>query len=83
MLFPRIMWLQKYEKAGDAEDDLLPFFNNPFRTHFVLLLRRRSSWKRSAGMSEIQGKKIDKQPAFFIFQAVRLPVCYEKHRLGM
>lgn len=35
---------------------------------------------RSVGIS---GKKIDKQPAFFILQAVRLPVCYEKHRLGV
>ena len=28
--------IQKYEKAGDDEGDLLPFLNNPFSTHSVL-----------------------------------------------
>lgn len=28
--------IQKYEKAGDDEGDLLPFLNNPFSAHSVL-----------------------------------------------
>ena len=28
--------VQKYEKAGDDEGDLLPFLNNPFSAYSVL-----------------------------------------------
>ena len=49
--------IQKYEKAGDDEGDLLPFLNNPFSAHCLVLIVVDCVLKKSCYRLSINVKK--------------------------